>query len=712
MSTLFKHCNSLKHVYSDSDKSNSSYQSCNEMSHVNSQNSFEIIDDSSMYTNSHDSSNSHHHSARKSKKSKRNHKIKSEKNSFYDDALGKKIILSEKDNERMDFLLFADEVTEENYDKANRFLLKLDEKNIILTDDEKHVALREFLNDSKSARKYFQKVNNNKDQMKSSEHSKESNIDGLQENFLNSDVKLEKDHSCASSSIFSYQTNDSNLHDIKTNDESSLNYQNQHSFKSTKASSYHDFYMNNSYLSNDNPLKYMFSLKDLTHRNLKKIRDYDAMNDLPTKDIDFSTQPNENLEKINNPTHEETTNSENKMTELKDHSLCDQENFFKEFKNISSYSSVKQNSSTLVSSCVVSNETITNENNELKNEFEDFTSQPNEKPQKNDSKFPTIRTQTFLIDEGACGDSLSAINSHRRLSKNKIIPEKALFENNSYDSEAFMVTSDHAVISDSSSEKKIDENFDIMSEVSNVKSLYRNMNDDVCSEAFTKMSSSCKFDIIFDDDLMNVEEEAEPTISINSTTTRISRISLNQADREKKRKAAYDEWIRTISAREKQKKEQLRKKMEQEYEKAQLKKSLNEQKLKKWNKRKDKEAIEKMAHFDELKRRSLQEKISKRNTKKVFKKALTHEEWLAQKNQEVKRKLLEIKEKQEKEAKRKEEEIRMKEQMNEEAYHKWLERTKNVAKPVPFGEGLSSLRGSTTEIFENPNPWITTIESN
>lgn len=46
-----------------------------------------------------------------------------------------------------------------------------------------------------------------------------------------------------------------------------------------------------------------------------------------------------------------------------------------------------------------------------------------------------------------------------------------------------------------------------------------------------------------------------------------------------------------------------------------------------------------------------------------------------------------------------------KKKISEKIYQKWLENAPYKPKPVPMNNGLLSLKGSTTEIFKNPEPW-------
>ncbi|KAL5278356.1 hypothetical protein ACFFRR_003151 [Megaselia abdita] len=46
-----------------------------------------------------------------------------------------------------------------------------------------------------------------------------------------------------------------------------------------------------------------------------------------------------------------------------------------------------------------------------------------------------------------------------------------------------------------------------------------------------------------------------------------------------------------------------------------------------------------------------------------------------------------------------------KKKISDKIYEKWLENAPYKPKPVPMNKGMLSLKGSTTEIFKNPEPW-------
>lgn len=52
-----------------------------------------------------------------------------------------------------------------------------------------------------------------------------------------------------------------------------------------------------------------------------------------------------------------------------------------------------------------------------------------------------------------------------------------------------------------------------------------------------------------------------------------------------------------------------------------------------------------------------------------------------------------------------------KKKISEKIYEKWLENAPYKPKPVPMNQGLLSLKGSTTEIYKNPEPWKRVVEN-
>lgn len=189
--------------------------------------------------------------------------------------------------------------------------------------------------------------------------------------------------------------------------------------------------------------------------------------------------------------------------------------------------------------------------------------------------------------------------------------------------------------------------------------------------------------------------------------TRISRIKLSP-EAEEKRKEAFDKWLKGVNAREREKKRLQRERMEAEKEKRleeeELRREQSEEKIKKWMAKKEREAKEKLTRLNDLKKRPSE--TSEKKPTKELKKAIDFKQWLEKKNEQQKS------EKSEHEERKKfvTNYRKCRESTSAVAYNRWKETSRNTPKPVPFGRGLESLRGSTTRMYMNPIPWKTVDE--
>lgn len=213
-------------------------------------------------------------------------------------------------------------------------------------------------------------------------------------------------------------------------------------------------------------------------------------------------------------------------------------------------------------------------------------------------------------------------------------------------------------------------------------------NDNFVNDDFDSMSD----DLNYDDSLVKPP-----------SYTRVSRINISP-EAEKKRKEAYEKWLKTVKARERE-----RKRMQKEREEAMLakkieeeesKKAANDEKIKEWMKKKELEAQKKLTRLNELKKRSSDIEVVNRKTKD-FKKAIDFKQWLEKKNDEHKEQ-----KRIEEERKKLQKDYRVcRESTSAALYSKWKESSRKTPKPVPMNRGLESLRGSTTKIFVNPIAW-------
>lgn len=113
--------------------------------------------------------------------------------------------------------------------------------------------------------------------------------------------------------------------------------------------------------------------------------------------------------------------------------------------------------------------------------------------------------------------------------------------------------------------------------------------------------------------------------------------------------------------------------------------------------KKEIEAEKKIAKISEAKKAL----IAANNKPKEFKKAINYQDWLAKKNEslELKKKEEEVKQNAAKDYKK------CRKSTSNISFEKWVRSSSSKPKPVPMGKGLDSLRGSTTKLYINPEPW-------
>lgn len=121
-------------------------------------------------------------------------------------------------------------------------------------------------------------------------------------------------------------------------------------------------------------------------------------------------------------------------------------------------------------------------------------------------------------------------------------------------------------------------------------------------------------------------------------------------------------------------------------------KAKSEEKVLKWMHKKRIEADKKLACLNELQKMSIQNEKPK-----VFKKSINFEDWLKMKNEKLltDKKQTTVKETKNETSKRRE----------SISHERWLRTSSSKPKPVPMSRGLDSLKGSTTKLFVNPEPW-------
>ena len=125
-----------------------------------------------------------------------------------------------------------------------------------------------------------------------------------------------------------------------------------------------------------------------------------------------------------------------------------------------------------------------------------------------------------------------------------------------------------------------------------------------------------------------------------------------------------------------------------------------EGKVEEWMRKKKVEAEKKMQRLIEMK--AAQDANKK---PKEFKKGINFNDWLNKKNED----LIQFQKKQDKKNKQlekaKKNDRNCRETVSSASYEKWIQSAPSKPKPVPFNQGLDSLRGSTNKIYINPEPW-------
>lgn len=207
------------------------------------------------------------------------------------------------------------------------------------------------------------------------------------------------------------------------------------------------------------------------------------------------------------------------------------------------------------------------------------------------------------------------------------------------------------------------------------------------------------------DDFDSVSEDLnydEVSLGKPPSYTRVSRIDISP-EAERKRKEAYEKWLKSVNARERERK-RLQKEREEAVkakivEEEEMKRAANDEKVKEWMKKKELEAQKKLTRLNELKKRPSDVDLNKKT--KDYKKAIDFKEWLEKKNDEHK-----AQKQMEEDRKKLQKDYRVcRESTSAALYSKWKESSKKTPKPVPMNRGLESLRGSTTKIFVNPIAW-------
>lgn len=128
-------------------------------------------------------------------------------------------------------------------------------------------------------------------------------------------------------------------------------------------------------------------------------------------------------------------------------------------------------------------------------------------------------------------------------------------------------------------------------------------------------------------------------------------------------------------------------------------KEKSEKSMREWMLRKQFEADKKIA--EKLAEKNKAAQVSREKLKEL-RKSINFEDWIARKNEAIRasKKLQEEKQKV----------CQPNVKDREFSRDKWIQRSLTKAKPVQIGKGLASLRGSTTKIHANPEPWNFSVD--
>jgi len=208
--------------------------------------------------------------------------------------------------------------------------------------------------------------------------------------------------------------------------------------------------------------------------------------------------------------------------------------------------------------------------------------------------------------------------------------------------------------------------------------------------------SSDSDDAIFDDD--------EQTIKKPPSVTKTCRIDFSP-EAELKRKEAFEKWLNSVTLREKERKRVALQRLEAVIEANRSieasRKIKSEEMVDEWMRKKKIETERKMLRLAEMKKAAAQAA----NKPKEFKKAINFQDWLHKKNEDNIRLKQEEDEKKKRIEKARNNCRKCRESVSSASYEKWFRSASSKPKPVPLNRGLESLRGSTTKIFINPEPW-------
>ncbi|XP_034138589.1 uncharacterized protein LOC117590229 [Drosophila guanche] len=202
-------------------------------------------------------------------------------------------------------------------------------------------------------------------------------------------------------------------------------------------------------------------------------------------------------------------------------------------------------------------------------------------------------------------------------------------------------------------------------------------------------------------------ESAKPeTAKPESAKTIVSASSKSSEQKEHERKLRYEEWMQRKN--EKKKEDLLAKKRETErlerLHKERMQKS--EQKVREWNLKKA-QLLQEQRNKKPL---TIPKKSSTTSVPTNVSRPRETPEERRQRLQVFERSIAAREQRLAREQEEHEQRVLARRQLADGAFSRWMENVHTRPKPVPFNQGIDSLRGTASKIYINPNEWDSSID--
>ncbi|XP_030240134.1 trichohyalin isoform X2 [Drosophila navojoa] len=195
-----------------------------------------------------------------------------------------------------------------------------------------------------------------------------------------------------------------------------------------------------------------------------------------------------------------------------------------------------------------------------------------------------------------------------------------------------------------------------------------------------------------------------PLLDLGSDTASLQydpQTHLNQLKMVRRSDEAYNNWLsgkRRLGLYKQQALQEERKLKKQQDE---LRQQLNAQRVQEWHQRKARQN----ANSNHNKRKSNPVQIAPALSAEVAQRRIQN--WELQKLQQAEQQ----RQRQQREALRKQRELQQRKQLADTAWKQWVKGAAQRPKPVPLNQGMNTLRGTISNIYVNPNPWVHLNES-